>query len=104
MNKNISKNFFKNLFLSFFIALTPTSLLANYSFEVPGNFATDSTDSSFSINKDSMSCSSGGGSAPSMWVGVQGGNAHIKGGDLTDDQADHFLHIRIPEVRYVSLV
>ena len=91
MNKNISKNFFKNLFLSFFIALTPTSLLANYSFEVPNNFATDSTDSSFSINKDSMSCSSGGGSAPSMWVGVQGGNSDIVGGSLTKDQADDFL-------------
>ena len=38
-----------------------------------------------------MSCSSGGGSAPSMWVGVQGGNSDIEGGDLTADQADDFL-------------
>ena len=89
MRNRISKKLFKNLFLSFFITLTPTSLLANEYFALPGSF--DSSDSSFSINKDSMSCSSGGGSAPSMWVGVQGGNSDIIGGDLTKDQADDFL-------------
>ena len=91
MKNYFSKHIFRNLFLSFFLGLTPTSLLADYDFSVPGNFSTDSTDSSFSINKDSMSCSSGGGSAPSMWVGVQGGNSDIVGGDLTKDQADDFL-------------
>ena len=91
MRNYLSKHNFRNLFLSFILGLTPTSLLADYSFSGPGNFATDSTDSSFSINKDSMSCSSGGGSAPSMWVGVQGGNSDIEGGDLTANQADDFL-------------
>ena len=91
MKNYFSKNSIRNLFFSILIGLTPTSLLADYSFSGPGNFSTDSTDSSFSINKDSMSCSSGGGSAPSMWVGVQGGNSDIVGGDLTKDQADDFL-------------
>ena len=77
--------------MSLILGLIPTNVLADYSFRGPGNFSTDSTDSSFSINKDSMSCSSGGGSAPSMWVGVQGGNSDIVGGDLTKDQADDFL-------------
>ena len=91
MKNYLSKNNFRNLFLGIFIGFMPINVLADYSFSGPGNFATDSTDSSFSINKDSMSCSSGGGSAPSMWVGVQGGNSDIIGGDLTKDQADDFL-------------
>ena len=91
MNNYFSKNIFRNLFLSLILGLIPTNVLADYNFSGPGNFSTDSTDSSFSINKDSMSCSSGGGSAPSMWVGVQGGNSDIVGGDLTKDQADDFL-------------
>ena len=91
MKNYFSRKTFRNIFLSLFVGLTPTNLLADYSFSGPGNFSTDSTDSSFSINKDSMSCSSGGGSAPSMWVGVQGGNSDIEGGDLTANQADDFL-------------
>ena len=91
MKNYFSRKTFRNIFLSLFLGLTPTNVLADYSFSGPGNFATDSTDSSFSINKDSMSCSSGGGSAPSMWVGVQGGNSDIEGGDLTANQADDFL-------------
>ena len=91
MKNYFSRKKLRNIFLSLFIGLTPINVLADYSFSGPGNFSTDSTDSSFSINKDSMSCSSGGGSAPSMWVGVQGGNSDIEGGDLTADQADDFL-------------
>ena len=91
MKNYFSRKTFRNIFLSLFLGLTPTNVLADYSFSGPGSFSTDSTDSSFSINKDSMSCSSGGGSAPSMWVGVQGGNSDIVGGDLTKDQADDFL-------------
>ena len=91
MNTYFPKNIFRNLSLSLILGLIPTNVLADYSFSGPGSFSTDSTDSSFSINKDSMSCSSGGGSAPSMWVGVQGGNSDIIGGDLTKDQADDFL-------------
>ena len=91
MNNYFSKNIFRNCFLSLILGLIPTNVLADYSFVGPGNFSTDSTDSSFTINKDSMSCSSGGGSAPSMWVGVQGGNSDIVGGDLTKDQADDFI-------------
>ena len=91
MNNYFSKNIFKNFFLSLILGLIPTNVLADYSFVGPGNFSTNSTDSTFTINKDSMSCSSGGGSAPSMWVGVQGGNSDIVGGDLTKDQADDFI-------------
>tara|TARA_A100001011_G_scaffold234620_1_gene242668 strand:- start:482 stop:1024 length:543 start_codon:yes stop_codon:yes gene_type:complete len=95
MKNYFSRETFRNIFLSLFLGLTPTNVLADYSFSGPGNFSTDistdSTDSSFSINKDSMSCSSGGGSAPSMWVGVQGGNSDIEGGNLTANQADDFL-------------
>ena len=91
MRNYLSKKNFRNLFFGIFIGFTPLNVLADYSFFGPGNFATDSNDSSFSINKDSMSCSSGGGSAPSMWVGVQGGNSDIVGGDLIEDQADDFL-------------
>ena len=91
MKNYFSRKTFRNIFLSLFLGLTPTNVLADYSFSGPGNFSTDSTDSSFSINKDSMSCSSGVGSAPSMWVGVQGGNSDIEGGDLTANQADDFL-------------
>ena len=91
MKNYFSRKTFRNIFLILFLGLTPTNVLADYSFSGPGNFSTDSTDSSFSINKDSMSCSSGGGSAPSMWVGVQGGNSDIEGGDLTANQADDFL-------------
>ena len=91
MKNYFSRKTLRNIFLSLFLGLIPTNVLADYSFSGPGNFSTDSTDSSFSINKDSMSCSSGGGSAPSMWVGVQGGNSDIEGGDLTANQADDFL-------------
>ena len=91
MNNYFSKNILRNLILSLFLGLIPTNVLADYSFSGPGNFSTDSTDSSFSIYKDSMSFSSGRGSAPSMWVGIQGGNSDIIGGDLTKDQADDFL-------------
>tara|TARA_S200000501_G_C20698866_1_gene688596 strand:+ start:424 stop:945 length:522 start_codon:yes stop_codon:yes gene_type:complete len=95
MEKYISKKIFRNLLLSISFGFFPTSLLADYSFSPQGNFSTSSTDSSFSINKDSMSCSSGGGSAPSMWVGLQGGNADVQGGNLTKDQTDDFLQAGI---------
>ena len=74
---------------SFFV---PNVALADYSFEGPStSWGSDTTESSFSINKDSMSCSSGGGSTPSLWIGAQGGNSDISGGYLTDSQADDFL-------------
>ena len=72
--------------------IAPNVALADYSFDGPStSWGSDTTESSFSINKDSMSCSSGGGSTPSLWVGAQSGNSDIVGGDLTDKQADDFV-------------
>ena len=51
MKNYFSRKTFRNIFLSLFLGLTPTNVLADYSFSGPGNFSTDSTDSSFSINK-----------------------------------------------------
>ena len=41
-------------------------------------FAPGTTDSSFSIHADSMSCSSGGGSSPSVYVGAHAGDDAYK--------------------------
>ena len=70
----------------------PNVAFADYNFNGPStSWGSDTTESSFSINKDSMSCSSGGGSTPSLWVGAQSGNSDIVGGDLTNKQADDFV-------------
>ena len=70
----------------------PNVALADFNFNGPStSWGSDTTESTFSINKDSMSCSSGGGSTPSLWIGAQGGNSDVSGGDLTDSQADDFL-------------
>ena len=64
----------------------------NYSIEeiIPDSFP-ESNSSTFSITKDSATCSSGGGSIPSLWIGAQTGNADINGGNLTKDETNDFL-------------
>ncbi len=92
-------NFFRKFALKFmciggvgFGIVAPNVALADYSFDGPStSWGSDTTESSFSINKDSMSCSSGGGSTPSLWVGAQSGNSDIVGGDLMEKQADDFI-------------
>ena len=51
-----------------------------------------STSSNFSITKDSSTCSSGGGSVPSLWVGAQSGNGDTQGGTLTTKESNDFVN------------
>ena len=90
---------FKNKIKIFFIAsilftLLPQKSYADYSYSVeeiiPNSFPS-SNSSTFSITKDSATCSSGGGSVPSLWIGAQTGNGDINGGDLTKDETNDFL-------------
>ena len=79
------------------ILLSPLNqkTFADYDYSVeeilPDSFP-GSTSSNFSITKDSSTCSSGGGSIPSLWVGAQSGNGDTQGGDLTNNESNDFVN------------
>ena len=88
------KHNFKILLLAG-ILLTPLTqkTYADYEYSVdeilPESFP-GSTSSTFSITKDSSTCSSGGGSVPSLWVGANSGNGDTEGGSLTTKESNDF--------------
>ena len=83
------------IFLLAGILLTPLTqkTFADYEYSVdeiqPESFP-GSNSSSFSITKDSATCSTGGGSVPSLWVGAQSGKGDIQGGSLTTKESNDF--------------
>ena len=87
------KSFFLILgFLTSF-SLFPTKAIADYDFDVISDvWSTETNDATFefSADEDELSCSAGGGSTPSMWVGSMTGNGGTSvndydGTDKTDD-------------------
>ena len=73
--KTIKKLFISLVAFSAFVPFITSRAKADYSFSAPNSSWGQSTsESSFSVNTDSMTCSSGGGTAPSLWVGMQGGD------------------------------
>ena len=91
MIKNKIKVF---LLAGILLTISPQKSYADYAYSVeeifPDSFPS-SNSSTFSITKDSATCSSGGGSVPSLWLGAQTGNGDINGGDLTKDETNDFL-------------
>ena len=90
------KNNLKIIFLAG-ILLSPLTqkTLADYEFSVDDIFPESypgSTSSSFSITKDSSTCSTGGGSVPSLWVGAQSSNGDTQGGTLTTKESNDFVN------------
>ena len=77
LSKTTKKLFVSVLAFSSLIPFISPKAKADYSFSGPSSSWGQSTsESSFSVNTDSMTCSSGGGTAPSLWVGVQGGEGN----------------------------
>ena len=61
---------------------------ADYSYDTPLSSPADSTDSTFSIDSNDTSCSSGGGSTPSLWVGASNGNGRTSVNDYDGTRKD----------------
>ena len=61
---------------------------ADYSYDTPLASPGDSNDSTFSINSNDTSCSSGGGSTPSLWVGASNGNGRTSANDYNGQRKD----------------
>jgi hypothetical protein len=85
---------FKNLLLNVFAAsaIVPFgsgNVLADYNFSAPSNSwgQTSTSNSSFDVHSNSMSCSHGSGTPPSIWIGAQNGNgrSHVIGSSIQDD-------------------
>jgi len=66
--------------------LAPNQVRAQYSYTSPTGIAYPSsiTDSTFSITTGSMSCSSGGGTPPSLFLGGILGNGNVNNRTITD--------------------
>jgi len=92
IKKRLHKIFFTlGIVGSFFLIQNKT--FADYSYDVTSEvWSTETSDSVFELtaSDDEVSCSSGGGSTPSMWVGTMTGNGGTSvndydGTDKTDD-------------------
>ena len=78
--------------------------MADYSYDTSSEIqVTETTDSSFELtySEDELSCSAGGGSTPSMWVGTMTGNGNTSANDYdgtnkTDDFLTAGLGFNIP--------
>ena len=98
------KSFF--LILGFFtsFSLFPTKAIADYDFDVTSDvWSTETNDATFefSADEDELSCSAGGGSTPSMWVGTMTGQGNTSvndydGTDKTDDFISGGFGFNIP--------
>ena len=68
---------------------------ADYSYDVTSDvWSTETNDSTFELTADSeeISCSAGGGSTPSMWIGSMAGNGNTNANDFDGtDKADDFI-------------
>ena len=93
------KNKFTKLFLTFGILSTSITFqqqtFADYSFDATSDvWSTETSDSVFELNAsdDEVSCSAGGGSTPSMWVGTMAGNGNTDANDYDGtDKSDDFF-------------
>lgn len=61
---------------------------ADYSYDTPLSSPADSNDSTFSIDSNDTSCSSGGGSTPSLWVGASNGIGRTSANDYDGTRKD----------------
>ena len=68
---------------------------ADYSYDVTSDvWSTETNDSTFELTSDGeeISCSAGGGSTPSMWIGSMGGTGNTNANDFDGtDKADDFI-------------
>tara|TARA_B100000212_G_scaffold238528_1_gene181588 strand:- start:55 stop:567 length:513 start_codon:yes stop_codon:yes gene_type:complete len=93
------KKKFTKLFLTFGIISScfafQQKTLADYSFDATSDvWSTETSDSVFELNAsdDDVSCSAGGGSTPSMWVGTMAGNGNTDANDFDGtDKSDDFF-------------
>ena len=76
-------------------SLFQTKALADYDFDVISDvWSTETEDATFefSADEDELSCSAGGGSTPSMWVGTMTGNGNTDANDYDGtDKSDDFF-------------
>ena len=90
-NKTLGSKVLNRLWIKSFIVLVLLSVQpakADYSFDTPLSSPADSTDSTFSIDSNDTSCSSGGGSTPSLWVGASNGNGRTSANDYNGGRKD----------------
>ena len=93
------KKKFTKLFLTFGIISAcfafQQKIFADYSFDATSDvWSTETSDSVFELNAsdDDVSCSAGGGSTPSMWVGTMAGNGNTDANDFDGtDKSDDFF-------------
>tara|TARA_B100001287_G_scaffold252565_1_gene234618 strand:- start:145 stop:657 length:513 start_codon:yes stop_codon:yes gene_type:complete len=93
------KKRFSKLFLTFGIISScfafQQKIFADYSFDATSDvWSTETSDSVFELNAsdDDVSCSAGGGSTPSMWVGTMAGNGNTDANDFDGtDKSDDFF-------------
>lgn len=89
------KTFFLILgFLTYF-SLFQSKAIADYDFDVTSDvWSTETNDATFEFSSDEneLSCSAGGGSTPSMWLGTMGGNGNTSVNDFDGTyKADDFI-------------
>ena len=94
IKKRVTKLFLTFGLISSFFAFQQKTF-ADYSFETTSEvWSTETSDSVFELNasEDEVSCSAGGGSTPSMWVGTMTGNGNTDANDYDGtDKSDDFF-------------
>mgnify|MGYP001158544029 FL=1 len=94
IKKRVNKLFLTFGIISSFFAFHQKTF-ADYSFDTNSDvWSTETSDSVFELNasEDEVSCSAGGGSTPSMWVGTMGGNGNTNANDYDGtDKSDDFF-------------
>ena len=94
IKKRVAKLFVTFGIISSFFAFHHKTL-ADYSFDTTSDvWSTETSDSVFELNasEDEVSCSAGGGSTPSMWVGTMTGNGNTDANDYDGtDKSDDFF-------------
>jgi len=94
IKKRVTKLFLTFGLISSFFAFQQKTF-ADYSFDTTSEvWSTETSDSVFELNasEDEVSCSAGGGSTPSMWVGTMTGNGNTDANDYDGtDKSDDFF-------------
>ena len=95
MFKNKIKNSILVLGIFSSFGFLQNKLLADYSYDTSSEIqVTETTDSTFDLtySEDELSCSAGGGSTPSMWLGTMTGNGNTSANDYDGtNKKDDFL-------------
>ncbi len=98
IKKRVTKLFLTFGLISSFFAFQQKTF-ADYSFETTSEvWSTETSDSVFELNasEDEVSCSAGGGSTPSMWVGTMTGNGNTDANDYDGtDKSDDFFAVGV---------